>query len=240
MKKKPINVVLFFVLGALLLSACGGGTDNGGASNEDVINQAYTQAAETLQAGIAQTEAAQPIPTNTAFVLNSPTPVFLATNTPIASSTGSFPTLAPLSTPTFTQSGPSQPDTIGGRPCLRAELAWETWKDGSKLYTGESFVKTWRLTNSGYCTWTDKFSIAWVGEANLAGNTIYYFKDFEDFPSEGIPNGNALDIKISMQAPSQKGHYRSLWKLRNEKAEYFGVGSFGDEVFWVDIFVREK
>jgi hypothetical protein len=240
MKKNITQVLLFFAMTALLLSACDGGGGNS-PSNEDVINQAYTQAAETLQANLAQTEAAQPPPTNTPFVLNSPTPITLATNTPLPSPTVLFPTLAPFATPTSTPyASQSQQDWVGGRPCLRAELIWENWKDGSKLQPNESFSKIWRLVNSGYCTWTEKFSAIWVDGVNLAGYGIYYFKDFKEFPAEGIPNGTAFELQISMQAPSQEGHYRSVWKLRDDKANFFGIGTLGDEVFWVDIHVREK
>jgi len=237
MKNKPIFILLILAMGAVILSACGGGGDD--VSNEDVINQAYTQAAQTSQAGIALTAAAQPTATFTPFVLNSPTPPsLLATNTLPPSPTVLFPTLAPLTTPTFTSQS-SPPDMIGGRPCLRAEITWENFPDGSKFFINEGFTKEWRLTNSGYCTWTEKFSAIWVGGPNLAGQGIFYFKDLDGFPSEGIPNGNTLILRIKMQAPSQRGHYKSLWKLRDDQANYFGVGGLGDEVFWVEIVVRE-
>jgi hypothetical protein len=238
MKNKITQVILVITMAAALISACGGETEGNSLSNEDVINQAYTQAAETMQAGIAQTEAAQPIPTNTPFVLNSPTPITLATNTALASPTVLFPTLAPLDTPTSTPFQ-SQPEMIGGRPCLRAELTWENWKDGSTMSPKESFAKIWKLTNSGYCTWTDKFSAIWVDGINLAGHGIFYFKDFEDFPAKGYPNGTTMELRISMEAPAKRGHYRSVWKLRDDKANFFGIGPLGTEVFWVDIYVRE-
>ncbi len=233
-------MLLILAIGAIFFSACGGGGNE--PSNEDVINQAYTQAAQTLQAGIAQTSVAQPTATFTPFVLNSPTPpLALVTNTLPPSPTVLFPTLAPLSTPTATTySAPQQNEWIGGRPCLRAEIAWENFPDGARFWENESFTKEWHLSNSGYCTWTEKFSAIWVGGPLLAGQGIVYFKDLADFPSEGIPNSNALILRIKMQAPSQKGHYRSLYKLRDDKANYFGVGGLGDEVFWVDIIVREK
>jgi hypothetical protein len=240
MKKKTTQVILFLALVVMILSACDGGGSANNPSDEDVINQAYTQAAETLQASIAQTEAAQPQPSNTPFVLNSPTPITLATNTPLPSPTVLFPTLAPLATPTLTPYTQSQPDMIEGRPCLRAELAWENWRDGSKMKPKESFAKIWRLTNSGYCTWTEKFSAIWVDGVNLAGHGIFYFKDLKDFPDDGIPNGNSFDLQISMEAPEQEGHYRSVWKLRDDKANYFGIGPLGTEVFWVDIYVRNQ
>jgi hypothetical protein len=238
MKNKTTQVILVLAMAALFFSACGGETEGNGLSNEDVINQAYTQAAETLQASIAQTEAAQPMPTNTPFVLNSPTPILLATNTPLPSPTVLFPTLAPLASPTSTPYA-SQPEMIGGRPCLRAELTWENWKDGSRMSPNESFAKVWYLTNSGYCTWTEKFSAIWVDGINLAGHGIFYFKDFENFPSDGYPNGTTMALQISMQAPNKRGHYRSVWKLRDDKANFFGIGPLGTEVFWVDIYVRE-
>ena len=123
---------------------------------------------------------------------------------------------------------------------MRAELAFENWRDGSKFKPNERFAKLWRLVNSGYCTWTEKFSAIWVDGVNLAGHGIFYFKDLKDFPVEGIKNGTSFDLIISMESPSQTGHYRSVWMLRDDNANLFGIGTMGDEVFWVDIYVRDR
>lgn len=240
MKNKKTSVVLFIVLGLLLLVACSGseGEATDESSYEDVINQAYTQAAETNQASMALTSAAQPQPTDTQFTLSSPTPVGFITNTPLSVPTFSIPTLPPLPSPTFTTAG-SKPGWVGGRPCLRTELLFERPKDGAKFKPGESFLKLWIFSNSGGCTWTDKFSIIFVGGTNFADGTIFYFHDIFDMPDIGFPNRAKVEMLLSMEAPALPGHYIGYWMLRDENGNLFGVGGLGDEVFWIDIYVRD-
>jgi len=240
MKNKKTSVVLFIVLGTLLLVACSGsaGEATDESSYEDVINQAYTQAAETNQASMALTSAAQPQPTDTQFTLSSPTPVGFITNTPLSVPTFSIPTLPPLPSPTFTTAG-SKPGWVGGRPCLRTELLFERPKDGAKFKPGESFLKLWIFSNSGGCTWTDKFSIIFVGGTNFADGTIFYFHDIFDMPDIGFPNRAKVEMLLSMEAQAVPGHYIGYWMLRDENGNLFGVGGLGDEVFWIDIYVRD-
>jgi len=184
MKKKTIlSIFLLLVVSSLLLAACGGGTPEETeepVSQENQINLIYTQAAETLQAEIALTEAAKPLPTSTS--LSSPTPVFIATNTPItpAESPTPFPTLPALPSPT---PFPTKAAAVAGRPCLRAELMFESFPDGSKLSPGQSFVKEWRFANAGDCTWNENFGLIHVGELNLSDLGSYNLLDVSNMTS---------------------------------------------------------
>ncbi|MBN2044676.1 MAG: hypothetical protein JW757_06635 [Anaerolineales bacterium] len=239
-KKTTISILLLLIVSSMLLAACGGGAaevTEEPVSQEDQINLIYTQAAETLQAEIALTEEAKPQPTSTP--LSSPTPVFIATNTPLPQeeTPTPFPTIPALPSPTPI---PTKPPTTGGRPCLRAELLFESPPDGVVLKPGQSFVKQWNFANSGECTWTSNFGLVHVGELNFSDNGSYNLLDVSNMTEEGIPNGGKLIIQLSMQAPSTPGHYRSIWMLRDDNGQLFGLGSLGDEIFWVDIVVRDN
>ncbi|MFN2144176.1 MAG: NBR1-Ig-like domain-containing protein [Anaerolineales bacterium] len=238
-KKTIFSILLLLIVTSLLLAACGGGTPEATeapVSQEDQINLIYTQAAETLQAEIALTEAAKPLPTSTP--LSSPTPVFIATNTPIApaESPTPFPTLPSLPSPT---PQPTKQSAVAGRPLLRAELMFESPQDGIVMKPGQSFVKQWNFANAGETTWNENFGLIHVGEMNFSDLGSYNLVDVSNMTSDGIPNGGKLIIKLSMQAPSTPGHYRSVWLLRDDNGKSFGIGALGDEVFWVDIIVRE-
>lgn len=239
-KKSMLTTLLILIAASLVLAACGGTqpepTEDPQAQ-ADQINLIYTQAAETLQAEIALTEAAQPVPTETPQ--SSPTPVLLATNTPLPTEESStpFPTLPSLPTPTAI---PTKPPATGGRPCLRAEIAFESPQDGAKLKPGDSFVKQWNLTNSGECDWTDNFNLVWVGGPNFTDFGSFNLVDVSNLEEgEVIANGGMLIIQLSMQTPATPGTYRSIWMLRDDNGQMFGVGALGDEIFWVDILVRE-
>jgi hypothetical protein len=54
-----------------------------------------------------------------------------------------------------------------------------------------------------------------------------------------VPSGSTVDISVEMKAPGGAGAYRGDWKLRNPAGVVFGIGSAGDEAFWVKIKVEE-
>lgn len=241
MKKKLILITI--ILTALLLTACGGQQtdETGNTGNEAAGNQIdaiYTQAAETLSAEIALTEAAKPQPSATP--MSSPTPAILATNTPLPeqASPTPFPTLPPLASPTPfpTQSSGG---TVAGRPCLRAELMFESPNDGTVFKPGQSFTKEWRFANSGDCTWTGEFRLVLTDGTNFGDVTIYNLIDVSDITDTGVPNGNRLIIRMSYEAPSSPGHYTGYYMLAEPDGTLFGVGALGNERFWVDIIVRD-
>jgi hypothetical protein len=238
-KKYTILLLTTFVLTSLLLAACGGNqpaATEDPASQEDQINLIYTQAAETLSAEIAMTEAAQPTATNTP----QPSPTtsqLIVTNTlaPTDESTP-FPTLPSLPTST---TAPTKAPVTGGRPCLRAEITFESPQDGKVFKPGESFVRYWNFSNSGSCTWNENYSLVHVGGPNFTDSGSLSLDDYSNIGSAGIPNGGLLEMTISMEAPTTPGTYRSYWMLRDDNGQTFGVGSNGDEVMWVDIVVKE-
>lgn len=224
----------------MLLSACG---DNNTAATEAPVSvdAIYTQAAQTMQAQAALTNAAQPQATDTTFTLPTTTPTFgISTNT-LEPTTIGFPTLAPP--PTQTNTPYSQGGT-GGRPCLRAQLEWENFADRPDwipvMYPGEVFDKQWNLTNSGSCTWTEEFAIALVSGVNLLDFTIIRLKDLVDFPEGGIPNGKTLYLKFTITAPSSEGRYQSYYMLMDPSGQLFGLGDLGNQHWWVLFKVRDR
>ncbi len=238
-KKYTFYIFTIMVLATMLLAACGGNepaATEDPVSQEEQINMIYTQAAETLQAEIALTEEAQPQATNTPQP--SPTSVVLPTNTPVEplESATPLPTLPALPTQTPV---PTRPPTSGGRPCLRAEMLFESPQDGKVMAPGESFVKYWQFSNAGDCTWTENFALVHVGGPNFTDSGTLTLDDYTDIGAEGVPNGGMLNIEISMEAPSTPGAFRSYWMLRDENGQLFGIGALGDEVMWVDILVKD-
>ena len=120
-------------------------------------------------------------------------------------------------------------------PCLSASAGIPfdiTVPDGTRLYPGETFTKTWRIVNSGSCEWTSDFSVIWFSGDKLSEvsekkiNTI-------------VAGGKMIDISIEMNAPIKPGVYKSYWKLRDSRGKIFGIGPQGDSAFWVNIEVVE-
>jgi len=102
--------------------------------------------------------------------------------------------------------------------------------DGTRLRPGESFTKSWRLKNIGTCTWTPDYAV--VFESGSAMNAS---------PTARIPQpvgpGGTVDVSVSMIAPNNPGRVRGNWKLQTPAGERFGLGSSGQDTFYVEIEV---
>jgi len=107
-----------------------------------------------------------------------------------------------------------------------------TIPDGTSLAPGAGFVKTWRLQNSGTCTWTPLYSVVFASGDQLGAPAVV------SMPTSVAP-GASVDIQVPMTAPTTNGHYRGNWRIRNDTGGLFGVGA-SNYLFWVDIFVNSS
>lgn len=175
-----------------------------------------TQAYQTVEARL--TQAAALTPSNTP----SPTDDGTATETSTPGTT----------TPTVTTE-PTSGSSASGQLCDQASAGVPidvTIPDDTKMQPGQSFTKTWRLQNSGTCTWGQGYSIAlFSGEGMGAPASA-------PIPVE-VPPGKSVDISIDMVAPLAAGTYQGNWKLRNAANTWFGIGPGASSPFWVRIVV---
>lgn len=105
-----------------------------------------------------------------------------------------------------------------------------TIRDGTILQPGESFVKVWRLLNSGNCTWSPEYTLVFFGGSRLGAP--------ESVPlSARVNPQQTVDIALEMSAPNDPGTYQGYWKLQTPSGRYFGIGPSSDESFWVKIEV---
>ncbi|MCL4559961.1 MAG: NBR1-Ig-like domain-containing protein [Chloroflexi bacterium] len=105
-----------------------------------------------------------------------------------------------------------------------------TMPDDTHVGPGEEFSKTWRLLNTGECSWTEGYSLVWFSGQKFDAT-------LKKPLSEVVAPGQSLDVTVDMQAPEKPGVYQSNWKLENESGELFGLGPYGDAPFWVRIQV---
>lgn len=105
-----------------------------------------------------------------------------------------------------------------------------TIADGTKIEAGKSFEKTWRLKNSGTCTWSTSYAMVFTGGNQMGGPASVAL------PKSVSPNGT-VDLKVTLTAPNTSGTYTGNWKLRNASGVIFGLGTRADQPFWVQIVV---
>jgi hypothetical protein len=220
---KRIRFIIFFAGSLLLLSACNfPGSASQATISPDLI---YTAAAQTLIA--QQTQAAQGTPiflpsaTSPAATATSTSPVVLeATSTPLP------PTNTPL--PTNTPIPPTPTDTP--IPCNQGQFVKDiTVPDNTEISAGTTFVKTWRLKNTGSCTWTSGYNIVFYSGDAMSGPAS------AQITNGTVPPGSTVDISVTLIAPTTPGTYKGNWRLRDAGGSTFGIGSNASQSFWVQI-----
>jgi hypothetical protein len=204
MPAKKSTFVLF--VGILILSqiACNLGATPSTPDTFATLNGLYTASAQTMEAVTAATGGAT-TPGLPPAASETPLP-------PTAVSTTQFP--APV----------SRCDAI-------QFLGDVTYPDGSLVAQNTGFVKTWRLRNSGTCSWTPSYALVFVSGDPMSGPSTVAL-------TRNVNPGETLELSVSLTAPDKKGDYRGYWKLRNASGVLFGWGEQANTAFWVDIEVK--
>ena len=145
------------------------------------------------------------------------------------SSTPITPLPPPVLTPTSTPFG--IPPGITPSACDKATfIADINVPDGTLFAPGAVFTKTWRLRNSGSCSWTTNYRLVfYTGEQMGAPTSL-------SLPSQVEPGGT-IDLTINMVAPQSAGLHRADWVLSNANGVLFGTGSPAVNPFWLQINV---
>lgn len=121
------------------------------------------------------------------------------------------------------------PDDCTDEAVFRGDLSIP---DGTVIQAGEPFTKTWRLRNSGSCSWDTGYQVVFYEGDHLGAP--------ETIPiTTTITPGEDVELSIPMVAPIEPGEYRGEWKIVNSDGFLFGIGPGSDQAFWVQIVVEE-
>ena len=92
---------------------------------------------------------------------------------------------------------------------------------------GQPFVKSWRVRNSGTCTWNSNYRLAFdrgnVAAAQMGGQPVAV--------QGTVAPGATYDFSVNLVAPTVPGVYQGFWQMRNPSNVAFG------ETIWVGIRV---
>lgn len=185
------NSVFFaLLLASSLLTSCSGDIDT--RATELSPELIYTSVAASL----------------TAQASSQPT----ATGTPEKTSTGTPTKEATVNIPTLAQNALT--NASDALVCDNAAFVGDvTVPDGTIVSPGETFTKTWRVQNTGSCTWSTSYVLAFnSGEAMSGTSTIFPYS---------VSAGNQMDISVSLTAPTDLGTYVGYWKLQNSAGTIF-------------------
>lgn len=204
--------VLFMVAAACSMPINNASTPTGAAQTQSVqtVDAMMTQVAA---GGITATPdgqaATQAVPTVT---LAAPTVAASFTPQPTATSVVYVPT--------------TPPTTVCDQAGFIADISIP---DGSVISAGTSFMKTWRLKNTGACTWTPDYAVVYDSGEAMSGPASQKI-------GVSVPPGQAVDVSVPLKAPGAPGQYRGNWRMRNAAGLLFGLGPAADR-FYVDIKV---
>jgi len=137
----------------------------------------------------------------------------IATNTPVPSNTPQ------VIIATSTQQPGTPTEATATKPCDRAEFVDDvTVEDGTVFKPGETFTKTWRLKNTGSCTWTTSYRVVFDSAWRLVLRPV----------SPAHQCGALCHCRYlgADEAPTCEKDYESYWKALNPRGT-FGLGQDG-------------
>jgi hypothetical protein len=176
---------------ALIITACSQNTPT--PNSQSTLDAVYTSVALTLTAETVEPSA-----------------------TPIPSST---PTATPQETNTSVPTATTIPTTLNSAVNVTGcdssiYVSDVTIPDGKVLSGGEAFVKTWSIKNTGTCTWTTSYSIAFYSGNAMSGETTNL--------SASVSPGGSVNVSVAMLAPLTAGEYTGYWRMKNAAGAAFG------------------
>jgi hypothetical protein len=159
----------------------------------------------------------------TAEAANLPNPgvatqVAQDTQSPAASST---PLTLPQATVVKPSDTPAPTNTPGVQGCSDGAeyVADVTIPDNTLLNPGQAFTKTWRLKNSGTCTWVNSYQFAFVADNQMGGPASVAV-------SGNVAPGSLYDVSVNLIAPNTPGTYKGSWQMKNATGQLFGSTPF--------------
>ena len=128
-------------------------------------------------------------------------------------------------TPAAVLPEPAAPTAVPADTCKNGMtyVADVSIPDGTRMNQGEGFRKTWRVKNTGTCTWTSDYSFVFVSGDQMSGRNI-------NVPGI-VSAGQTVDLSVDMIAPYADGKYQGNWQMRSPQGTNFG------ETIWVKIKV---
>ncbi len=203
------TALIYILIAALFLSGCN--LTRNSLSNTSSISQ--TSIAKTI--AIMQTSVSQTNPTLEANLS--------LTETRAAATIQTTPLLPTALPTTFTTPAPTY---------RVANVADITVVDGTVFPAGETFTKTWEITNGGTSSWTPDFKLVYFSGSALEGPSSVLI-------NQTVAPGQIIDLSIDLVAPEADGTYTGYYMLQTPDGTNFGIGNNGTEPFWVSIVVGE-
>jgi hypothetical protein len=106
-----------------------------------------------------------------------------------------------------------------------------TIPDDSPIVAGDTFIKTWRIRNSGTCTWDNTYELVQIGGNSIRptiGTDPVLLTDLIDEVSTVKPGAEvdiSLELTLSAEAPVDS-RQEARFHIRDANGEFFGTQPF--------------
>jgi hypothetical protein len=214
-----LKLTMIVVLITILVASCGSSNTPGEEPTPDVA-AIRTSAASTVVSQFTLTAAAF-TPTTESPATEEATEAPAATSAP--------ETTSPQTTGTATQAPLAQVTNAQGTTVALCDalefVADVNVPDGTNMAPGQDFLKTWRVKNTGSCTWDAGYKLVYAGYADKMGGVWQPL-------NQVVQPGQEVELSVQFKAPSEIGEYLSAWQMAN------AAGVTMPEAIYVKIIVQ--
>jgi hypothetical protein len=106
--------------------------------------------------------------------------------------------------------------------------------DGTVYAPNTAFTKTWRLKNTGSCTWDSSYLVFQTSGTLMTQSPGYLIVT----QGQMVAPGQTVDVSVGMTSPVADGSYRSDWGLKKPNGQFIPVqGGVNGNSFFVKIKV---
>jgi polar amino acid transport system substrate-binding protein len=133
--------------------------------------------------------------------------------------------LIPVPTPDPSQPTPTPAPPVATPGCVDgmqwvAHLTYDDndMKNPPQMQPGQPFVKSWRVRNSGSCTWDTSYALVYITGNNPAARMGGKPAAVDRL----VRPGETYDFNVDLVAPLIPGVYQAFWTMRNGEGELFG------------------
>jgi hypothetical protein len=93
-----------------------------------------------------------------------------------------------------------------------------TIPDGTPMTANQEFVKTWKIKNTGNCSWGAGYGLVYSYGERMSGDPVAL--------TAAVLPGQEVEISVNFKAPGKIGEYTSAWQMANDKGFTFGKAVF--------------
>jgi hypothetical protein len=91
-----------------------------------------------------------------------------------------------------------------------------TIPDNTNVKAGQRFTKTWRIRNSGTCTWDETYTWRMIAGEDMGAPPSLPL-------GRQVQPGEIIEISVDLTAPAKAGKYQYSWQLHDAAGFPFGV-----------------